>query len=271
MKSHIFRRFLGLALTLTLSAFVYSAMGAAALSPALKAKLPTLSNTNSVGVVIVAFNTPKSGLSLTNLNLLRSLGIVNGVTFQKLGMVATVATAGQVRSLMANSSVKSIWTNDQLAYYLNHAREITGVDRLRSDPGFMALNQGMRVNGGGDFSVMLIDSGIDATHADLPSGSKVIQNTMRVIATTDANVLTVGGVPVAGMIPGQSIENLPNTDNVGHGTHCAGIIGGIGAQSQGLYAGVAPGVKIVGSGGGVVILVLSALEGWEYALSHADL
>jgi serine protease AprX len=271
VTSQIFRRFLGVALTLTLSAFLYSAMGAAALSPTLKAKLPTLSSAQSVGVVIVAFNTPKSGLSLTNIALLKSVGITNAVTFQKLGMVATVATAGQIRALQSNNSVKSIWSNDQLAYYLNHAREITGVDRLRSNPEFMAMNQGMRVSGGGDFSVMLIDSGIDSTHADLPAGSKVVQNTMRVIATTDANVLTVGGVPVAGFIPGQSIENVPNTDNVGHGTHCAGIIGGIGARSDGLYAGVAPGAKIVGSGGGVVILVLSALEGWEYALSHADL
>jgi serine protease AprX len=38
-----------------------------------------------------------------------------------------------------------------------------------------------------------------------------------------------------------------------------------------LYAGVAPGVKIVGSGGGAVIVVLDALAGWEYALSHQDL
>jgi serine protease AprX len=267
----LYRRFFSIALTLVLSAFLYSASGAAVLSPTLKAKLPTLGNAQSAGVVIVAFNTTKSGLSLTNLNLLRSVGIGNAVTFQKLGMVATVATAGQIRSLQNNSSVKSIWSNDQLAYYLNHARLVAGVDKLRLDPGFTAMNQGSRVNGGGDFSVMLIDSGIDATHADLPSGSKVIQNSMRIVSTTDANVLTVGGVPVAGFVPGQSIENIPNTDNVGHGTHCAGIIGGIGARSDGLYAGVAPGAKIVGSGGGVVILVLSALEGWEYALSHADL
>lgn len=255
-----------------MSVLAASSFASARLSPTLRTKLPSLSNAQSAGVVIIAFNTPPSGLSLTNLSLLRSVGIANGVTFQKLGMVATVATAGQIRALQNNSSVRSIWSNDRLQYFLNDARKVTGVDKLRADQSFMALNQGSRVNGGGDFSVMLIDSGIDATSADLPYGSKVIQNTQRVVSTTDASTgLTVGGVPVGGFVPGVSVENVPDTDNVGHGTHCAGIIGGIGANSVGAYAGVAPGAKIVGSGGGAVLLVISALEGWEYALTHADL
>jgi len=274
VTTHRFRRIFSLALTLALSAAVYTASGAATLSPTLKAQLPPLKSTQSVGVVIVAFNTPSSGLSLTNLTLLRSVGITGGVTFQKLGMVGVVATAGQIKALQNNSSVKSIWSNDKLEYFLNHARLVTGVDRLRLDQNFTNLNQGMRVSGNGDFSVLLIDTGIDATGNDLPLGSKVIQNTQRAVDSDTSNTgITVAGQPIgsSGFTPAVSIENVPDTDNVGHGTHCAGIIGGLGVNSAGSYAGVAPGVKIVGSGGGAVIVVLSALAGWEYGFEHADL
>src|SRR6185436_3411142 len=102
--------------------------------------------------------------------------------------------------------------------------------------------------------------------------TKVIQNTQRVVSADTGNTgITVGGVPLNGFTPSLSIENVPNNDNVGHGTHCAGIVGGLGVRSGGTYAGVAPGVKIVGSGGGAVIFVINALAGWEYGLTYQDL
>src|SRR5205085_6311860 len=118
----------------------------------------------------------------------------------------------------------------------------------RGDSQFTFRNGGFPVTGNGDFSVFVIDSGIDATGADLPLGTKIIQNTQRVVSTDAGNTgITVGGVPLNGFTPSLSIENVPNTDNVGHGTHCAGNIGGLGSRSGGVYSGVAPGVKIVGS------------------------
>ncbi|MBV9210456.1 MAG: S8 family serine peptidase [Acidobacteria bacterium] len=266
------KRFLGLVFVLTLVCVSYGqAFGAARLSPVLQQQLNGLANTASVGVVIISFNAP-NGLTLNHLNLLRSVGIIKGVTFQKLGMVGAVMTAGQVRALANNSAVRSIWSNDRQAYYMNQARMVAGVDQARTDTGFMLRNGGAAITGAGDFSVFVIDSGIDATHADLPYGSKVIQNTQRVVSTDAGNTgITIAGVPLNGFTPSLSIEGVPNTDTVGHGTHCAGIIGGLGSHSGGTYAGVAPGVKIVGSGGGAVILVLDALAGWEYGLSHQDI
>ncbi|HLM02630.1 MAG TPA: S8 family serine peptidase, partial [Pyrinomonadaceae bacterium] len=64
-------------------------------------------------------------------------------------------------------------------------------------------------------------------------------------------------------------ENVPNTDqSVGHGTHCAGIIGGTGIRSGGLYPGVAPGAKIVGAGLGAGIFVINGLAAWEWGLAN---
>ncbi len=267
---NLYRKLAGLAVGIIVAGLMSYAASAATLSPKLRQMLPTLSDSQPAGVVIVSFN-GTGGLTNAHLNILRAVGINDGVTFQKMGMVGAVMTAGQVRSLQNNPSIRSLWSNDQLRYYMNHARVMTGVDKIRTDTGFTFRNGGMPVTGSGDFSVFVIDSGIDATHADLMYGTKVIQNTHRVVATSSGDTgITVGGVPLNGFTPSLSIENLPNTDNVGHGTHCAGIVGGIGARSGGNYAGVATGVKIVGSGGGAGIAVLNALAGWEWGFANRD-
>ena len=253
---------------LAISSVLFFQAQAASLSPKLTSQLAGLANDASVGVVIISFNAP-SGLTSAHLDALRGVGITSGVTFNKLGMVGAVLTAGQVRNLSTNSSIRSIWNNEQLQYYMNHARMVAGVEKLRTDAALTVRNGGLPVSGQGNFSVLVIDSGIDATHADLPLGTKVVQNTQRVVSTNTGNTgITVGGVPLDGFTPSLSIENIPNTDNVGHGTHVAGMVGGLVVRSGSTYAGVAPGVKIVGSGGGVVIFVLDALAGWEYGLAN---
>ncbi len=269
--SETVKRFFGVVFMLVLVCVSYGqASGAATLSPKLQNQLNNLANSVSVGVVIISFNT-SNGLNQSHLNILHALGINNGVTFPTLGMVGAALNAGQVRALAGNPAVRSIWSNDRQRYHMNQARMMTGVDKIRTDAAFTLRNGGMPVSGRGDFSVFVIDSGIDATHADLPFGTKVIQNTQRIVSTDTGNTgITIGGVPVNGLTPSLSIENVPNTDTVGHGTHCAGIVGGLGSRSGSTYAGVAPGVKIVGSGGGAVILVLDALAGWEYGLSHQE-
>src|SRR5688572_8913551 len=105
-------------------AAAFAGVRAASLSPDLESKLQTLQSDASVGVVIVSFN--GNGLQSSHLNLLRSLGINDGVTFQNLGMVGAVLNVGQVRALASNASVRSIWTNEQLQYHMNHARVMAG-------------------------------------------------------------------------------------------------------------------------------------------------
>ncbi len=231
---------------------------ASTLSPNLQNKLANAADGVSIGMVIVSFNTT-NGLQESHLNVLRAVGVNGGQTFPILGMVAQPMTAGQVRALAGNSAVRSIWTNDKLIYYMSQARTMAGVDKIRSDSSFSFRNGGMPVSGAGDFSVLVIDSGIDATHADLQFGSKVIQNVHPVLATST----------VSGFTPNVTLENIPNTDEtVGHGTHCAGIVGGTGVRSGGLYGGVAPGVKLVGAGLGAGILVVNPLGAWEWGLAN---
>lgn len=234
---------------------------AATVSPRLAAKLDSFGDAASVGTIIVAFDAP-GGLTPAHLDVLRGVGIGGGQTLQKLGMVAVVATAGQARALAAAPGVRSVWSNDSIFLYMNEARVLTGVDRLRADTEMTTRNGGLPVSGKGDFSVLVIDSGVDATHADLQLGSKVIQN---VQVLTSTNLLA----PEVEFTPLVVAENVPNTDQtVGHGTHCAGIVGGTGVRSGARYAGVAPGSKIIGAGLGAGLFVLNALGAWEWALAH---
>ena len=246
------------------------AASAAKLSPSLASSLATLPDSAGVGVVIVSFNTT-SGLTASHLNLLRGVGITRGVTLPQLGMVATPATAGQVRALVANSAVRSVWPNSQLSYFMNQARVLTGVDRLRADPAFRI--GGLPIAGQGNFSAVVNDSGIDGTHADLRYPNHVIQNVQIV---TDECILSQGS-PTPPCSPAQQdrftpllvVENIPDTDtHVGHGTHCAGILGGTGQASGGLYTGVAPGVNLIGCGSGAILFILNALGGFEWSMAN---
>lgn len=254
IRRFVFRTLI-LALALTMSAVLTQA---AKLSPTLQTTLASAANNVSVGVVIVSFNT-NTGLNDTHLSILRGVGLTKGIKLTRLGMVAMPATAGQVRALSGNSAVRSIWSNDRLYYFMNQARMLAGVDRLRQDSQFTLANGGLPVSGLGNFAVVINDSGIDATRSDLQYGPHVIQN-VQLLTDTDT---------LSGFTSLLAIENQQNTDShVGHGTHCAGIVGGNGQMSGSLYAGVAPGAKLIGCGSGYGLFVLNALGGFEWSLAN---
>lgn len=260
-----------IATTLFMILMICSAIGAATLSPTLQSQLGKVADNVSVGTVIVTFKT-SGGLTASNLDLLRSVGISRGWTLQSLGMVAAPATAGQVRQLAANSSVRSIWSNDQLYYFDNQARTLVGVEKLRADPYISkTYNSGLPVTGKGNFSVVINDSGIDATHNDLKLGDRVIQNVQILSDKSTGTTCTsaTGCIIGDGFTPLAFAENVPNTDtHVGHGTHCAGIVGGSGLQSGGLYSGVAPGARLIGTGSGAGLFILNALGGYDWSLGN---
>jgi serine protease AprX len=74
---------------------------------------------------------------------------------------------------------------------------------------------------------------------------------------------------ISGFTPLMVVENIPDTDtNTGHGTHCAGIVGGNGQDSGGRYAGVAPGARLIGTGSGATLVVLNGLGGFEWSMTN---
>jgi serine protease AprX len=122
----------------------------------------------------------------------------------------------------------------------------------------MSRNGGFPVSGKG-IGVLVNDSGVDGTHPDLQFGKNLKQNVM---AATNLNA-------VSSILPYLVLENVPNTDATGgHGTHVAGIVGGTGQASQGLYEGVAPGAGLIGYGSGAALLLLDVLSGFDYAITN---
>ncbi|MBO0952544.1 S8/S53 family peptidase [Fibrella forsythiae] len=193
-----------------------------------------------------------------HVGLLQLVGITKGITLQAMPIAGVLATAAQIDELAKRPEVKSIFLNKKLVYFNNDATHLTGVKRLRADKDVTARNNGTPVSGRG-IGVLINDSGVDGTHDDIKLGTHLVQNTL---GTTNLN-------SVNSMLPVTYVEGVPNTDNnSGHGTHCAGTVGGNGARSSGKFEGVAPGASLLGYGSGGALLVLDAMGGFDYALTH---
>jgi subtilisin family serine protease len=116
--------------------------------------------------------------------------------------------AGTASSPGLAAGVVKVWLDARAQPLLNESGPQIGVPQARA----------LGLTGAG-VAVAVLDSGIKADHPDLAG---------RIAESRD----------FTGTLPDAS-------DDVGHGTHVAGIIGGTGAASAGQYQGVAPGVTLI--------------------------
>jgi serine protease AprX len=243
-------RFALVALILALTVVSSNVLNAAVIDPLLQAKLGSVS-----GQLLPAVVTYNSQPNAADLTALRLLGVRYGVALRQLPMVGVWATADQIRQIAGGSRVRSVYFNKQLRYFNHEGAALIGASEQRTMPGFGYSGRGI--------GVAIVDSGIDATHPDLPFGNHVKQNVKVVIGGAGL------GSPFDGVVPPTYLENLPDSDSTsGHGTHASGSIAGLGTQSGGKYAGVAPGADLIGVSTGEAIAILWALEGFDYVLTH---
>jgi serine protease AprX len=162
----------------------------------------------------------------------------------------------QINSLSGLPAVEGIYSNEVMKEYLDTSAPYIGANVVWNTYG----------DTGKGVTILVIDSGIDTTHPDL--SESVIQNA---VPSQTGGLIT------------DYIENMPNSDLDGHGTHVAGIIAGTGAAfgsnlpAYHKYMGIAHGASIVGFGAGFdpeaaeSTLALSALvEGFNYAIEKKD-
>ena len=253
MKSHPLRRVTSLVLAVMaiLALGPGRAMADAHIGQKLASQLAAALPLQQLEIVVVY---KQSGpVQTTQVQALQALGITRGLSFRQLPVVGALALPGAIRQLAKRSDVLSIHANSTLTYYNNDARGISGVDDLQADPNYGFTGAGV--------AVMVNDSGIDATHSDLAFGDRVVENVQAL--TNLSAVLT--------FLPVTYLEGQANTDiSSGHGTHCAGTVGGSGARSSGLHRGVATDASIIGYGSGAVISILDAVGGFDYALAHKN-
>jgi len=210
------------------------------IDPTLQQRLATVTPDQPVEAVLTFSRYP----STIDLFLVAATG-VQTLPFRMLPMVGVRGIPAQIQSLFTLPGLKSIYDNRQLQYFLDESVPLIGADRVRTELG---------VTGRG-VAIAVIDSGIDGMHPDLPFGPKVIQN-------VKVGPDLFGSGPIV-------VENLTNTDTTsGHGTHVASTAAGTGAALAGKYRGVATGANLVGLGAGEALLVLTALESFDWVLSH---
>lgn len=102
--------------------------------------------------------------------------------------------------------------------------------------------------------VAVVDSGINALHADLPYGP-----------------LVPGGLVSSNLkVESLTYTPMPNTDTTsGHGTHVAAILAGQGIGNPALK-GVAPGVKLYGLGAGDAGTIAWAAQAFDWIAQNHD-
>jgi serine protease AprX len=230
------------------------ALADAHLDPQLVSKLASAAGTDELQIVV---SYEQSGpVTAQQVQALKTLGITKGITMRSLPIAGALATPAEIRALAKRDDVASIYFNKTLRYMDAEANQISGATRTVANPA--DFNRPIPFSGAG-VTVLINDSGIDATHDDLKFGTHVVQNTTGLtnLAAWDS------------MLPITYTEGVPNTDiSSGHGTHCAGIVAGTGARSNGRNRGVAPGADLVGYGSGAVISILDAVGGLDYAATN---
>ncbi|MCA1614105.1 MAG: S8 family serine peptidase, partial [Acidobacteria bacterium] len=225
--------------------------GLRTVDPELAVTLERMSDDSTINAVVVFHRHPTDG----DLADLQRVGVIGGTRFRALPMIYVTGTRDQLIEISRLSSVRSIYGNRTLQLTEDPGRGATGVESARRDADLTRHNAGLPVTGRG-VTVAVLDTGLDATHADF--SGRVARN----VKLADAQA---GG---AGFAYPAGVEGLPNTDQAyGHGTLVAGVIGGSGARSAGQYTGVAPGAQIVGLAAGDLSIVF-VLGGFDYLLAQ---
>jgi serine protease AprX len=178
-------------------------------------------------------------------------------------------TPEQIRSLAEHDSIAWIEWNAPRELLMDSTVDVISArqawDRapLRADGGYDLNTEGPKGEG---VSVVILDSGIDASHPDMnyapqqvstptsPSeGDKVIYNA-KLDQGSGSNT------------PDFAWIELENTDTTsGHGTHVAGTVAGNGEASAGKFRGVAPEAWLVGLSMGEAAFTIDEYSALEYA------
>lgn len=167
--------------------------------------------------------------------------------YDVLPITYTTLTTDQIEEVASWDSVRRVRANEELEYYNDDATEVTGANAVHEDLGY----------DGTGVDVAVIDSGFSGPHPDFEG--RIDSNWRWVddpLGEKDAEWADLGADA--------------DTDNLGHGTHCMGIVGGDGSASDGQYAGMAPGTRLSMHMASETVYVSYAVGAWDHVLQRKD-
>lgn len=158
------------------------------------------------------------------------------------GYAIVTVEQDKVNEFALNPEIEFVEKPKTLFFELNRAKRVACITTVQD------VYPGLQGEG---VLLAIIDSGIDYSHPDFRNED----GTTRIVSLWDQSI---PGNPPEGFSSGteytreqinealsketqfERLEVVPSQDFLGHGTHVAGIAGGNGRASQGLYKGVAP-------------------------------
>ncbi len=162
-----------------------------------------------------------------------------------------LATESQADLLSKNSNVEHVEREESVTYSDAQSNQAIRLAQVVNPATGLKDANGRPIRGTG-IGVAVVDSGIDATHADLAY-----------------RPLVPGGVVGANYkVVSQVAVPTPNSDSTsGHGTHVASIVAGQGVSDP-TQAGVAPGATIYGLGIGESSTTVWASQAFDWILAN---
>jgi serine protease AprX len=183
-------------------------------------------------------------------------------------------TPEQIRSLAEDDSIAWIEWNSPRELLMDSTVDVISArqawDRapLRADGGYEIDTEGPKGEG---VSVVILDSGIDASHPDMNYAPQQVSNPT---SPGDGDKVIYNAKLDQGSgsnTPGFAWIELENTDTTsGHGTHVAGTVAGNGEASAGKFRGVAPEAWLVGLSMGEAAFTFDEYSALEYAYQLSE-
>jgi serine protease AprX len=151
---------------------------------------------------------------------------------------ACAGSSADLGTLAGAPGAVSVWGDRALEPALDESVRTA----FNGDPNRVWQVQGYTGKG---VAIGVVDTGIDATHPDLQSGSRTKLNVRVLVSKHD---VTGPYTDPCGITDTYSAQ-LPDSElTSGHGTHLASVAAGDGTVSGGRYKGVAPGADLIGVG-----------------------
>jgi len=193
----------------------------------------------------------KGEVQANDLRRLRELGFEITHVYSVIPGVHCFGTKAAVDVLSRDDRVFWMEVNTELVYSMQGTTTVINATKTwYSDVlNFNGQTEG-RIDGTG-VTVAVLDSGVDAGHPDLDYKEKTIMN-----------LKSDTGDP-----PWIEMENSDTSS--GHGTHCAGTVGGNGDASGGARRGVAPGCNLIGLSSGELLWITGAVGGLDWVYEHS--